>query len=516
LITPSLIIRNIGSIWFAFLIQIVVTFFLTPIVIDKLGAEGYGVWILLQSLNGYYGLIDMGLRAGVTQTVTSRIASGDISSLVSYISGTLPMLARISMFIMLAGFVVGYLLTMTLQVSPSLQSTLLPLVILQTLGIGISLITFPFSSVLVGMQRYDIQAGIGVSTRLMNTVVTLCVLKYTNNLFYLSSAYLAVEVLERLTVCAISYRLVPALSQVRPKNNRSEVREFYRVSGWNFLVSISQQILQRFNTLVAAYMFSVANLVPFSLAGSLAEHSGKMTTMAARVLFPAFSHLSHKGTSAQTQALFQISSRISLAISLSAVSTGLIWFEPFMNLWLKSISDKDSIISSAKILFVAYGLINVFNSIRSIGWQVVLGKDKVEFIGKTMLLETAIAVPLSFSLAWGVGVFGLVLGNLLAIGFSTLWICMPMFSKLINKSYATNMRDVFLRPMLYGILSSAVLYGWSRIVVVPSTWAELLYLGAIPTLGILALASPILFTTAELEYVRQRLFKARFFGKLSD
>jgi O-antigen/teichoic acid export membrane protein len=494
-------------------IHVAITFFLTPIVIARLGAEGYGVWILVQSFTGYYSLLDMGLRAGVTQTVTSRIASGNMLSLVSYISGTLPMLVRISMFIALAGFVVGYILTNTLTVSPSLQASLLPMVVVQTIGIGISLISFPFTSVLIGMQRYDLSAGVAVSTRLINALATVLVLNYTNNVFFLSIVHFAVNALDDLIRCTIAYRLIPLLSQVRPKNNRSEVREFYRVGGWNFMVSVSQQMLQRFNTLVAAYMFSVANLVPFSLAGSLAEHSGKVTTMAARVLFPAFSHLSHKGTSAQTQSLFQISSRISLAISLSAVSTGLIWFEPFMNLWLKSVTDKDSVIASAKMLFVAFGLINVFNSLRSIGWQLVLGKDKVEFIGKTMLMESGLAIVLSFALARFFGVFGLVLGNLLAIAFSTLWICMPMFSKMINISSLTNMRNVFLRPMIYSMLSSGILYGWSRIAVVPCTWAELLLFSAIPTLAILLVASPVVFTKIELEYVFQSVYRSRFIRK---
>lgn len=508
LITPSIIFRNIGSVWLGFFIQLAVTLYLTPILIAKLGAEGYGVWILIQSFTGYYGLIDMGLRAGVTQTVTKRIASGDMSSLVGYISGTLPMLAKASMFVVIAGIAVGYLLSNTLQVAPSIRPNLFPMVVLQALGIGFTLVSFPFASVLVGMQRYDIAEAIAISSRLISLVATLVVLNHTNSLFYLSAALLGVNVFDQVARCAIAYRMIPSLAQIRPKNNSFELRELYRVGGWNFAVNISQQLLQRFNTLVAAYMFSVSNLVPFSLAGSLAEHSGKITTIAARVLFPAFSHLSHRGTSTQTHALFQVSSRISLAVSLTAIMTGLLWFEPFMSLWLNSIKDKDSVIASAKTLFVLFGLINVLNSIRSIGWQLVMGKDKVEFMGKTMLLESAIAVVLSLSLAYILGVFGLVLGNLISIGFSTFCICIPMFSKLINVSNASNMRDVFLRPMLYNLLSGAILFGWSKTIRFPSSWMELICFGAIPTILVLILASPILLTKPEIAYVLGRLDKS--------
>jgi O-antigen/teichoic acid export membrane protein len=508
LITTSVILRNIGSVWLGFLVQLSITLYLTPILILKLGAEGYGVWVLIQSFTGYYGLIDMGLRAGVTQTVTKRIASGDMSTVVSYISGVLPMLAKTAMLVVLASIIMGYVLSMTLQVDPSIQQSLFPMVIIQALGIGITLISFPFASVLVGMQRYDIAEGLAVVTRLMSLVATLSVLSYTNSIFYLSIVLLGVNLFDQLARCFIAYLLIPDLSEIRPRSNRSELGELYRVGGWNFVVGISHQLLQRFNTLVAAYMFSVANLVPFSLAGSLAEHSGKITTLAARVLFPAFSHLSHRGTAAQTHALFQISARISLTVSLIAVATGLVWFEPFMGLWLNSINDKDSVIASAKLLFIAFGLINVLNSIRSIGWQLVMGKDKVDFIGKTMLLEAVIAVFLSLILAIYLGVFGLVLGNLIAIGFSTFAICIPTFSKMIQVSNATNLRDVFLRPMVYCVVIVALLYGWSRSIAHPSNWLDLLVLGAIPTLAILILASPILLTMRELELVLRRLYRS--------
>lgn len=450
----------------------------------------------------------MGLRAGVTQTVTKRIASGDMSSLVRYISGVLPMLAKASVVVLIGSVIVGYIVSNTLQVSPSIKPSLFSIIVLQALGIGITLVSFPFASVLVGMQRYDVAEGLAVVTRLISLVAILSVLSFTTSLFYLSVTTLGVNVFDQLARCVIARFLIPDLSKIRLKQDRSELKELYRVGGWNFIVNISQQLLLRFNTLIAAYLFSVANLVPFSLAGSLAEHSGKITTIAARVLFPAFSHLSYKGTSAQTHALFQISARISLTVSLIAITTGLIWFEPFMCLWLKSVSDKDHVIASARLLFVVFGLINVLNSVRSIGWQMVMGKDRVDFMGKTMMVESAIAILLSLILANFLGVIGLALGNLFAIGISTFWVCMPMFSKMIHVSNSSNMLSVFLRPTLYSFVISVMVYSWARIVAFPSTWLELMTFGAIPTAAILLMGAPILFTKQEVEFVFRRIYKS--------
>ena len=70
--------RNILSSWVAYAIQVVVTFFLTPFILSEIGDARYGVWAIVVSITGYYGLLDLGLRAGITQYITRYLACGDV------------------------------------------------------------------------------------------------------------------------------------------------------------------------------------------------------------------------------------------------------------------------------------------------------------------------------------------------------------------------------------------------------------------------------------------------------
>ena len=45
--------------------------------LHALGTARYGIWILTSSIIGYYGLLDLGFRAGVTQYLTRYLAVGD-------------------------------------------------------------------------------------------------------------------------------------------------------------------------------------------------------------------------------------------------------------------------------------------------------------------------------------------------------------------------------------------------------------------------------------------------------
>jgi len=75
------IIRNVVSNWVGYAVAAVTSFLLTPYVIHSLGQARYGVWMLASSLIGYYGLLDLGFRAGVNQYLTRYLAVGDTQNM---------------------------------------------------------------------------------------------------------------------------------------------------------------------------------------------------------------------------------------------------------------------------------------------------------------------------------------------------------------------------------------------------------------------------------------------------
>ena len=53
------VLRNIFSNWASYLVTAVVGFFLAPYVVHQLGNTGYGLWTLVLSLTGYFGLLTL-------------------------------------------------------------------------------------------------------------------------------------------------------------------------------------------------------------------------------------------------------------------------------------------------------------------------------------------------------------------------------------------------------------------------------------------------------------------------
>jgi O-antigen/teichoic acid export membrane protein len=70
-------IRNVLSNWSVFLFSAVANFFVAPFIVHSLGDSGYGAWVLLGSLVGYLGLLDLGVRGAVMRFVSRLHAAGD-------------------------------------------------------------------------------------------------------------------------------------------------------------------------------------------------------------------------------------------------------------------------------------------------------------------------------------------------------------------------------------------------------------------------------------------------------
>ena len=73
-------VRNVIANWAAFLIGTAITFVLSPFVVHHLGEVRYGLWTVTGSIVGYLGLLDLGIRVGVTRFVARW---GDVSALAA-------------------------------------------------------------------------------------------------------------------------------------------------------------------------------------------------------------------------------------------------------------------------------------------------------------------------------------------------------------------------------------------------------------------------------------------------
>src|SRR5438034_8524558 len=71
------IVKNVSSNRFALGLNVLVGIFLSPYVLHHLGDEAFGIWVLIFSITGYYGLFDLGIRSSIVCYLAKYAATED-------------------------------------------------------------------------------------------------------------------------------------------------------------------------------------------------------------------------------------------------------------------------------------------------------------------------------------------------------------------------------------------------------------------------------------------------------
>src|SRR5438105_15469380 len=71
------ILKNVGSSWFALGVNVLVGIFISPYILHRLGDDAFGLWVLIFSVTGYYGLFDLGIRSSIVRYVAKYSTVND-------------------------------------------------------------------------------------------------------------------------------------------------------------------------------------------------------------------------------------------------------------------------------------------------------------------------------------------------------------------------------------------------------------------------------------------------------
>src|ERR1700730_8884490 len=100
-------LKNVASSWGGLAVNIAVGFFLSPFILQHLGEDAFGLWVLVFSLTGYYGIFDFGIRSSLIRYVSKFQATGDKDELARLINTSLFTYTLVGLFLM-----VGYSLAL--------------------------------------------------------------------------------------------------------------------------------------------------------------------------------------------------------------------------------------------------------------------------------------------------------------------------------------------------------------------------------------------------------------------
>ncbi len=296
-------LKNVVSNWGGYVFSIVVTFFLSPFVVHHLGNSAYGVWVLMVSLTGYLGVLDMGVRSAVTRYVAKFHTLGNHEEASRVASSSIAIFSAAgAVAVLLAGGVaIGGVRHFAIPEAYRFQAQVV--LTIAGLTVATSLISGVFGGILIGVQRFDLVNLVEVLNSGLRALVIVLALRSGRGIVTLALIQLAFSVTIGLVNLWMVFRLYPQLRIRIGFATRTHFGLIFSYSAYTFLLQVSSLLILYTDNVVVGLFLPVSLVTFFSIAGSLIEYSRGLTRGISSAITPLASKLDAEGDLAGLQSV---------------------------------------------------------------------------------------------------------------------------------------------------------------------------------------------------------------------
>lgn len=409
--------RNILSNWATYLISGAISFFLSPFIVRHLGNSAYGVWVLLVSLTGYLGFLDLGIRGAVTRYIAKFHSQGAHEESSRTISSACGLFASAGLLSLVAAFLFAVFVIPHFKLPPGYYRTAQFVVLIAGANVALSLTSGVFGGLLVGLQRFELHNSIALGVMILRAIATVTALLHGYGLTSLALIQLGSTVLELTLGFVLSRRLYPEVEIAFDKFDREHVALIFSFGVFAFLLQISNYLIYYTDALVIGTFLPVGMITYFAIAGNLTIYARELVGGFSRTMTPLASKLETETGQSSLQETTLRSARYCTLLMLPIFVTFIIRGHLFISLWMgPSYADL-----SGHVLWIL-SLPWFVGASASVSAGVILGIGKHKKVVPVALAEGLSNLVMSIALAKSMGVVGVAWGTAIPnIAVSVFW-----------------------------------------------------------------------------------------------
>jgi O-antigen/teichoic acid export membrane protein len=441
----SKIFRNVFSNWASYLVTAIVGFTLAPIVVHSLGNTGYGLWTLVLSLTGYFGLLDLGIRSSVGRFVTRHLALEDHQRVNATVSTAFAMLSAAGLLALMATLVMVEFFFGSFKVEPQYAASGRIALLITGLNMACILPFSVFSATLIGLERFDVVSGVTIVGELLRAALVVSSLRMGYGLVTLALISLFLTVSEYSAMAIFVKMFYRPLRLSFCFLDRTVFRELFGFGIYRFIWIVANQLIFYSDSVVIGVMLGAASITYYAIAGSLINYGRNVVSLVTDTLAPAAARLDAKEDRAGLQRLLVLGTKLALMIGMPLCLGFLFLGKQFITLWMGK-----AYASSAAYLAVL--TIPQFGSMAQYTSALILaGMARHRSLAFFALAEGLANLILSVLLAQKIGLIGVAWGTVIPDLLCTTLV-VPLYTlNVLKLSVRDYLRKAWLPPALCAV-----------------------------------------------------------------
>src|SRR5258708_980432 len=446
------ILKNVGSSWSALATNVLVGIFLSPFILHRLGDSAYGIWVLIFSVTGYYGLFDLGIRSSIIRYVSKYTATGDREKLAQFVSTALFTYSGIGVVSMVLTTLLSSFLERRFNIPPEMHSQARLLLLMVGASVSLGFPLGVFGGMLEGLQRFYILNWTSIGSTLLRAALIVYFLNRGCGLITVAMITVALPILSSILRAIIVFRLCPVPLGLRYVNKES-FRNMATYGGTTFLVIVAGQL--RFGTggLGLGRMMSTVAITYFSIGARIVDYSQEFVSSMAQIFVPMSSQSEAKGELDRLRKVYIAGNRVCALLILPITVILILLGKHVIRIWVGARYVPHSY-PVLVVLIIPYTLMLM----QAASGRVLFGIGKHQSLAKVTLIEGIANLILSVALVPPLGVFGDALGTAVPLCCTFLLFMPRHLKKQLGVPVRSFVRQTYLLPLLLNLPLAGVVW----------------------------------------------------------
>lgn len=465
------LVGNVITSYGRFFVSIAIMAILTPYLVEKLGADAFGLWSLTLSILGFFSLLDLGFGTALVKYVAECRGAGDVlrrNRIVSTLMGVYLLLTIVSA-LAVAALAHSYVALMQIpQSSASLSLLLLWLLALRTVFVPLPLSVF--RSILQGQQCFTAINAIQTITVMLYGVGSWIALEKGGGLLALAMVQIITTLLEYGAYIWATYKQVPDLCISVALFETGLLKEVGEYSMAAFVVNVASLILLKTDPIIIKLFLPLSAVAMYAVVLKIAEALLMLLKQFINVLSPLFAELKGEGQNEKIRFVFLNCTRLAMVPGLGAGLFLMFYGRELLVFWIGPEFAQGGLTLQILTLSVLFSLPQMLAS----AVLSMTGEHRVT--AKAAIWSAVINVILSLALIGRFGINGVAAATLSATIIVDIFIVLRVACQAYQVSVVEYGKRVIL-PLLLPSLAQLLVLVLGRYLKIESLLA-LLLLGA--------------------------------------
>ena len=393
----------------------------TPWFLDRLGAEQYGSWMLMNATIGLGGVLTVGTGAATIKFISAS-KDRDPATIAE------PIRVSLGIAIVGGGSLALIVASIFLLGGTSLLSRMGSASNIHWIGCSAALLIWieqidsVFSSSMKGFERFNLSAIVEMSAKTAQVLAALLAATWLSSVDAVFVA-LIVTAIARLIAKMTILRLVFHIRGIRPSLKSASA--IFHWAKWGWLQGIGGVLFNAGDRLIVGSILGAASLAYYSIALQIAMQIHSIGSAFLSVVFPRASRILAMDAQVSLKRLIVVTLTGNFVLSSALAAFAWLLGPPLIIHWTRD--PQSPAVGLLYPLIFCYWLL----SLNVAPHYMLLGMGKVRFVGLVSLMSGLIGIIAAFSAIHYLGITGAPAGRA-AYGVASLALLAPILGILVR------------------------------------------------------------------------------------